>query len=139
VNHVLVDLNVVLDVLLERAPHAEASAALWGCVENQQVTGFLAAHHVTTLHYLVERARDRTTATACVAAVLTVFRVAPVDELVLRHASALAWPDFEDAVAAAAAAATGCHAIVTRDTRGFRGARIPVLTPEEAVAGLQAR
>lgn len=49
---VLIDLDVVLDVLLDRAPHAEASAALWAAVEAGEADGLLAAHCVTTLHYL---------------------------------------------------------------------------------------
>jgi predicted nucleic acid-binding protein len=137
VTRFLVDLNIVLDVLLERIPHAEAAGTVWACVETRMAEGFLAAHHVTTLHYLVERARDLAAAAACVEGVLSVFRVAPVDEAVLRAASALSWPDFEDAITAAAAGACGCHAIVTRDARGFRGARLPVLAATEAVAAIR--
>ena len=53
---VLIDLNVVIDVLLDRAPHAEASAALWAAIETGEAEGLLAAHCVTTLHYLASRA-----------------------------------------------------------------------------------
>ena len=52
---ILVDLNVVLDVLLDRAPRAEAAAAVWAAVEKGEAEGLLAAHSVTTLHYLATR------------------------------------------------------------------------------------
>lgn len=55
---ILVDLNVVLDVLLERAPHVEASAALWAAVERGELEGLLPAHCVTTLHDLATRSRS---------------------------------------------------------------------------------
>jgi predicted nucleic acid-binding protein len=70
----------------------------------------------------------------CVADVLAVFSVAPVDAAVLSDALSLDFADFEDAVCAAAASAAQCSAIVTRDRRGFKKARLPALTPTEALA-----
>jgi hypothetical protein len=42
--------------------------------------------------------------------------------------------DVEDTVTAAAAQASGCHLIVTRDPKGFRRAALPALTPAQALA-----
>ena len=133
----LVDLNLVLDVLLQREPHVEASAALWREIELGHARGLLAAHCVTTLHYLAGRTRDRVFADRCVAEVLSVFGVAPVTDGVLQHAVSLGWSDFEDAVCTAAAAASGCQAIVTRDRRGFRDAPVSVMTPAEALGAIR--
>ena len=44
---VLFDTNVVLDVLLDRQPYVEASAAAWAAVETGVAEGMLAAHAVT--------------------------------------------------------------------------------------------
>lgn len=130
----LFDLNVVLDVLFDRRPHVEAAAGLWAAIERGEAEGMIAAHGVTTLHYLVARAASPVFARRCVADVLTVFAVAPVDAKVLSDALALEFTDFEDAVCAAAASANQCQAIVTRDRRGFKKARLPALTPAEALA-----
>lgn len=132
----LLDVNVVLDVLLERSPHQETAAALWAAVETGRGRGVLAAHAVTTIHYLVERNRGRRVARQAVEALLTVYEVAPVDDAVLRSALALDWRDLEDAVGAAAAVANGCDALVTRDQEGFRGCPIPVIDPRTALAWL---
>ncbi len=134
----MVDLNLVLDVLLDRAPHAEAASALWAFVESRQAEGRLAAHSVTTLHYLVTRARDRVFADRCLRDVLSVMSVAAVDQAVVREALALSWSDFEDAVCVRAAVARGCHLVATRDPRGFRGAPLPVLDALGALAVLRA-
>ncbi len=134
---ILIDLNVVLDVLLDRSPHAEAAAAVWALVERREVEGLLAAHCVTTLHYLATRARGREFGDRCVADVLTVFAVAPVDGAVLADALALRWARFEDAVCAAGARAAGCQLITTRDPRGFKGSACPALTPTETLAALR--
>lgn len=134
---VLVDLNVVLDVLLDRAPHARDAAALWAFVESGGAEARIAAHAVTTLHYLVARARDRATADRCVADVVSVMAVAPVDDGVVRDALGLGWSDFEDAVTTCAAVRAGCHLVATRDPRGFRGAPLPVWDAAGALAALR--
>ena len=138
-HRILLDLNVVLDVLLDRQPFAETSAALWASIEGGEAEGFIAAHAVTTLHYLAARGCNRAHADRCVTDVLSVFEVAPVDGAVLVAATALGWPDFEDAVVAAAAQAAGCTMIATRDPRGFKGAPCLAVAPLEALAVVRAR
>lgn len=128
----LVDVNVVLDVLLDRHPHAKASAAVWRAIEDGSSQGLLAAHAVTTIHYLIQRTAGEAKATRDVSSILKVFGVATVDGAVIQAAVGLALPDFEDAVSVAAAQLAGCDFIVTRDPKGFRGSPIRTLTPETA-------
>ena len=127
---ILFDTNVVLDVLLDRKPHGEASAAAWAAVEQGTVHGLIAAHAVTTIHYLIRKERGVVKAGRTVQAILRVFGVAAVDERVVQEALELASSDFEDAVTAAAARLAGCDCIVTRDPKGFRASPIRCLTPE---------
>jgi predicted nucleic acid-binding protein len=134
---ILLDTNVVLDVLLDRAHHAAAGAAVWTLIERGAAEGMLAAHAITTIHYLARKARGAAGAQRIVHDLLKVFRIAPVDESVARAALRLGWADFEDAVTAAAAQAAGCEWIVTRDPRGFAGAPVDVLPPEAAAALLR--
>ena len=132
----LLDVNVVLDVLLDRAPHADASSVVWAAIEEGVADGVLAAHAVTTIHYLSAKALGARRARQNTDALLSVFGVAAVDEGVVRTANALGWNDFEDAVTAAAAQRAKCAAIVTRNARDFAGSPVRVLTPAEAAAWL---
>lgn len=136
---VLLDVNVVLDVLLDRAPFADGSSAVWAAVEQGQAEGLLSAHAVTTLHYLNAKAVGVRMARQTTDALLSVFDVASVDGAVLNAALALNWTDFEDAVTAAAARRSKCDALVTRNPSDFKGSPVRVLTPSEAVAWLAAR
>ena len=129
----LFDVNVVLDVLLDRRPHAEASAAAWAAVEICIAEGLLAAHAVTTIHYLVRKEMGAAKATRTISSILQVFSVAVVDGAVVQEALQLSCSDFEDAVTAAAARTAGCDYIVTRDPKGFRGSPVRSLTPEGVV------
>ena len=51
----LFDTNVVLDVLLNREPHAQASAQALALVERGEVQGFLCATTVTTVHSIAAK------------------------------------------------------------------------------------
>ena len=134
---VLIDTNVVLDVLLDRQPHADASVAVWAAVETGPAQGLLAAHAVTTIHYLIRRELGLARARRTISAMLRVFNVAAVDGPVFQAALGLPLSDFEDAVTAAAAQFAGCDYIVTRDPKGFRGCGMRVLLPEAAVPALR--
>jgi predicted nucleic acid-binding protein len=134
VKRILFDVNVVLDALLARPPHSDPAMKLWGAVEQRQAAGFLPAHGVTTLFYLLARAKNAAFARRAVGDLLAVFSVAAVDQPVLQRALILAWPDFEDAVCAAAAEAADCDLIVTRDPAGFKGSPVPTVDAATALA-----
>jgi predicted nucleic acid-binding protein len=130
---VLFDTNVVLDVLLNRPPHADASAAVWSAVETGLAEGVLAAHAVTTVHYLIRKKRGNAGARRALSSLLRVFQVAAVDGPVIQEALQLPFSDFEDAVTAAAARSAGCDYILTRDPKGFRESPVRAMTPEAAM------
>ncbi len=133
----LLDLNVFLDVILDRPPDAEVAAALWAAIERGQGHGMVPAHGVTTIFYLLEKARGAAFARDGVERLIRVFSVAPVTDDVVRRALVFAWSDFEDAVCAAAADASGCDALVTRDPDGYPNAPLPVIDPAAALSWLQ--
>ena len=136
---VLIDTNVVLDVLLAREEHLVESQRVLSLSQRGDIAGCLCATTVTTLDYLVRRARGADQARGLVRMLLNGYEIVPVDEGVLRHASQSSFPDFEDAVIHAAALSIGAEGIVTRDRTGFRKATVPVLSPAELVATVSAR
>ncbi len=131
---VLVDTNVVLDVLLDRAPHADAAARLLAAIEDHRLTGLLGATTVTTLHYIAARTLGERRARRHITTLLSLFEIAPVTGDVLRDATSLGWADFEDAVLHESARAAGADAIVTRDRKGFARAKLRTYTPAELLA-----
>ncbi len=86
-----------------------------------------AAHHDTSVSQMVQRYLDLVGAPA---------RSQEDDPPVLRRALSLGWPDFEDAVCAAAAESCGCDAIVTRDPKGFVESPVRVVDCPAALAWL---
>ena len=130
---ILFDTNVALEVLLDRKPNVESSAAAWAAVETGSAQGMITADAVTTIHYLVRKELGHIKAKRIVSAILRVFEVAAVDDAAVQEALQLPFSDFEDAVTAAAARLAGCECIVTRDPKGFRGSPVRSLTPSAVI------
>ena len=127
---ILFDTNIILDVLLDRKPHVDASAELWAAVETGNAEGMLAAHAVTTIHYLLRKEMGIVKSKRIVTSIMSIFRIAAVDGAAIQEALQLPFTDFEDAVTAAAARFADCDCIATRDPKGFRGSPIRSLPPE---------
>ncbi len=126
---VLFDTNVLLDVLLAREPHLADSARAVECVATGDVQGFIAAHAITTLFYLLQRQVGAAKARAQLGTVLERFIVAPVTDEMIRSALIAPFADFEDAVTVAAALGIGAHVVVTRNLRDFEGSSVPAVHP----------
>ena len=134
----LLDVNVLLDVLANREPFADDAALILSAIERGRPSGFVAAHTVTTLFFLLNRAVGGRKARKAVADLLKLLQVVAVDHDRLLQALAMNWNDFEDAVQASCAAKAEVDYLVTRDETGFRGAGVEVISPAELVAVLSA-
>ncbi len=130
----LIDTNVVLDVILAREPWVHDAAMLLDACGQGSARGYIAAHAVTTIHYLVARALDRRAATAAISDLLELATVVPAGDSDFRRALTPGVADFEDAVQVTAFLQCGARVFVTRNSRGFRAAKIETRTPGEALA-----
>jgi hypothetical protein len=103
-------------------------------VARRQADGWVAAHSLTTLFYVIARLRKRETAVTALGGLLESFRVAGVDEAVIRRALSWGWRDFEDAVQMAAAVEAGVDYLITRNVSDFEAGPIPVIQPAAFLA-----
>lgn len=133
---VLLDINIVLDVLLDREPFVHDSAAIWAACDTGHLIGFLPASTLTDIFYIAKRATDHVTAQLALGLCLAAFEIAAVDRQTLEAATTLPGNDFEDNVQIACATRAGLDAIVTRNGRDFAHTPILVLTPAELLARL---
>jgi len=132
----LFDANVVLDVLARREPWDRDAALLLSAIEEGQATGAVAAHTITTLHYLLAKSLGRTATLTALARLTKLLDIVPVDRDVILEALALGLRDFEDAVQAVCALRIEADYLVTRDAADFRGGGVPLATPAEVLGRL---
>jgi predicted nucleic acid-binding protein len=128
----LVDTNVVLDVILQRSPFYQNSFAIFQLVDQGHISACLSATTMTTIFYVLRKARNNSDETYRMMNELTdLFSVVPVSEKTIANALALRWKDFEDAVLCMAAIENSVDYIVTRNTQDFSSGHIPAVTPEQ--------
>jgi len=126
---VIIGLNVVLDVLQEMEPFYEASASLLAAVETGKIEGYLAAHSVTTLFYLIQKSKSSADARAMITNLLQFLKVAPVNQSTIEQSLNLDYRDFEDAVQMITAIQCKADYLITRNIKDYKPALLPVIQP----------
>lgn len=74
-----IDTNVVLDVLAQRQPWFSDSAHVLALVEQGDAAGHIAAHTLTTLHYLLAKHLGQQKTAVVLIELTALLRVEPVD------------------------------------------------------------
>jgi predicted nucleic acid-binding protein len=133
---VLVDLNIILDVLQKREPFYEASGGLLAMIETGKIEGFVAAHSVTTLFYLVSKDQSPASARVILTSLMQFLKIAPVDHAVIETALNMPYKDFEDAVQMVSAMQCKADFLVTRNIKDYQPAPVTVIQPVELLATL---
>ena len=136
-NRVLIDSNICLDVILNRAPFALKAVEIIQYCEEGHFSGWIAAHSFDTIFYILSKQIGKKKAYKGVHYIRDVFGVASVSEKTIDEALKLKWPDFEDAIHYQAALQVGCDAIVTRNDNDFKNTKLPVLSPFQFLEQLE--
>ena len=127
---VMFDANVVLDVLQQREPHQIHSAHLLSRALDGEFEGFIAAHAVTTVFYVLRKSARNDEARKTVSWLIKAFQVTKCDSDVLAEAAESEFSDFEDGVVAFSALRAGCDWIATRNAPDFKHSKVSGVTPE---------
>ena len=131
---VLLDTNVVIDLFLQRQPFAEDANTLVLLIEDGKLQASLCATTVTTVDYLLAGALGKPMARTQVLRLLKTFDIAAVNRRVLQDAAESKLKDFEDAVIAESAKASGITTIITRNGKDFVGCGLTVYSPRQWLA-----
>jgi predicted nucleic acid-binding protein len=135
---VLFDTDVILDLLLDREPFSKAAAQIFSKVEMGDITGYMCATTVTTIHYLATKVIGTKRAKKSIRKLLSLLEVAPINREVLEGALEGKYKDFEDGVVSEAAHQVEAKIIVTRNILDFRDSIVPAYTPDEILKMLLA-
>ena len=128
---IVFDTNIILDVLLNREPFVELSAKIVSSVENKNIEGYLCATTITTLDYLISKQTNRKSARTEIQKLLNIFEISEVNSKVLDMSLNSGFRDFEDAVQYYSGEFCSVNALVTRNIKDYKQAKLPIYTPEE--------
>ena len=109
---------------------------MMAAAESGRLEGSLCATTIATIHYLASKTLGAKEAGKKIASLLQIFRIAPVNEAVLKAALQIKGRDYENLIVLEAALGVGVDGIVTRNPRDFPAAGLPVHLPADIVAML---
>ena len=130
----LIDTNVILDLVLKRGQSGIDAARLLSALQPPRAHGYIAAHAITTVYYIIAKERGDATARLAVVYMLQLLSVVPLTDHDFHAAVALGMPDFEDSVHAAAAVAVRADYIVTGNKKDFRHSPVSPRSAAEVLA-----
>jgi predicted nucleic acid-binding protein len=135
---VLLDTNVILDAMLQRAPwHIEADAVMKAAASGH-IACAVTTHTLATSFYVGRKTLGTQAARAGVRQYLGAFAILPIDKQTLLDADASPGIDFEDNILMAAAITATMDVIITRNAAHFAPSLIPVWEPAELLRQLAA-
>lgn len=128
---IFVDSDVLLDVILIRKPHFNASVEITELTKDSSYTLCASVHSLLNVHYAVKKVFGEKIARQSIAVLTRKLQVIQEDINTVERAINSNFSDFEDAVQYFAAISAKADVIITRNIKDYKHASIPVLTAEQ--------
>ena len=134
---ILIDTNVILDVLLNRAAFSANSKAVFDLAEQKRITGYVSASAITDIFYIARKEyKNSEMVYQAIEKLTSIFLVLPVTENTIARALTLRWKDFEDAVQYTAARENDIAYIITRNQADYKTSDIHCMSPSDFICML---
>ncbi|MCE2487941.1 MAG: PIN domain-containing protein [Desulfurellaceae bacterium] len=133
---ILLDTDILIDIALDRHPHAGPASELLDRIEHGAESACIAWHTVSNFYYIVAPSRGGGSTRDFLVDLTRFVAVAATSTEALRYAAALPMADFEDALQVAAARTCSARLIVTRNVRDYARSPIQAVAPRAALSDL---
>ncbi len=131
-SNLLIDTNVILDVLQNRAQFIESSKKVIALIYEGKYKGVIAAHSITNLWYVLRKFFTQEKRRELVMTLMKYFQVSCLDKQKLIDGLQRSdFLDFEDCLQDECAMEFNADFIITRNTKDFKNSKVPAVTPEE--------
>lgn len=139
VEKILVDVDICLDLLLDRKPFVQDSGRIFELGEQKKIDLTISAISIDTLFYVIRPAMGAAKATETIRALLKITKIAPVTADVIKKALDAGWSDLEDTIQYFTAVNAGCTCLLTRNISDYKKAEAsPVVkTPIQFLQDLE--
>lgn len=132
---VLIDTNVALDLMMDRAPFADAAEKVFTSCCSELVEGYFSANSIVDMHYLLHHyLHDEQYSRDLIDSWLSIVGIAEVLPVDCKNAMDSEMNDYEDAVMANIAERNGFDYIVTRNLKHFGKSSVPAVSPDAFIS-----
>lgn len=132
---VLADVNVCLDVLMDRKPFVEYSGRIFEEAEKGNLTLIISGLSFDTLFYVMRPSLGAKKATELLQLLCTHIEIGTINESVVKKALNAGWTDLEDALQFYCALENDCNYLVTRNQNDFKSKdkKLKVVSPKTCI------
>jgi len=135
---ILIDTNIIIDALANRANFAESAKALILSIANNKAKGYITTNTVTDIYYLLRKHySDSETARKQLETLFTIVDILEISKEDCKKAVRFPMSDFEDAILACCAERCSIDFIATRNTKDFANSPVQAKLPTELTDLLQ--
>ena len=128
---VLIDTNVILDVLCNRADFVEKSSKIWKYCEVGKIEGYISALSIPNIVYILRKELTPQKTQQIIQQIMMIFNVVDLRSSDLKNATEMLSNDFEDAIQMSCASRIEADYIITRNIRDFINSEVIALKPSE--------
>jgi predicted nucleic acid-binding protein len=127
---VFIDINIALDLLLQREPFYKDVEDLFALAHDKKIELFIAAHSFIIIDYVAAKALSASKRRTLMSDFKKWATVLPLNDEIV-SAALLSGNDFEDEVQQLIAVRHKCDVLVTHDTGGFKNCPVAVMTAKQ--------
>jgi predicted nucleic acid-binding protein len=132
---VFLDTNVVVDLLGKRAPFFNAAAEIATLGLEKHICLHASSISFVTVFYLLRKYEPESIVVEKLKKFAVICTITPVDSTIVFMSLNAGMKDFEDSVQLHSALSAGVTLIITRNIKDFKNVALPVVTPDEFLAG----
>ena len=134
----LIDTNVVLDLLAKREPFYKSSAQIFSLADKNKLKLSINSLTIANTNYVLSRLKTTTEAREILRRFRVLVKIVPLNDKIIDLAlNDNNFSDFEDGLQYYSAIENNLDIIITRDLKGFKNSKIPVMTPDEYLTSMK--
>lgn len=130
---ILIDSDVCIDFLTGRAPHFTYAQKLFWKAEEKQLDAVVSPESFSNIFYVLRKFYTVELIVTKLSEMRSLVEVENLRGSAIDQALVAGWSDFEDAIQHFYAIDSSCEAIITRNTRDYKKAKLQVFTPFEFI------
>jgi predicted nucleic acid-binding protein len=130
---VFLDTDVIIDFLTDRKPFSESASLLFNRIDRKEISGYTSSQSISNLYYILRKYGSHKRVIQALKELNTFIGILPVNQKIIRNAMQSGFTDLEDAIQYYCAESGYVDAIITRNIRDYKEAKLPVVSPETLV------
>lgn len=133
---IFLDTNIILDLLAERAPFYDSIAKLATLADQKKLTIIASPISFTTIDYVLGKIEPRSTVLDKLRKFKIICEVCEINDVTIDKGLNSNFLDFEDAIQYYGAIQANCAIIITRNSKDFKNATIPIMTSDQYLSSI---